>query len=146
MQLRSEVPVESRQVVSPSLPVPHQRPGPVSGGDVTPPWPLLDSVQSTIPMIRRLADDTGAFHVGMSRFNAFEITGPGVGFWQTLSSLLMVLTLAGTILLGVLAWRRNGFSHRTAVLSAIVIVGAMILANKTLSPQYMIWWLSLIHI
>ena len=78
--------------------------------------------------------------MGMSRFNAFEITGPGVGFWQTLSSLLMVLTLAGTILLGVLAWRRNGFSHRTAVLSAIVIVGAMILANKTLSPQYMIWW------
>ena len=100
----------------------------------------IESVQSTIPMIRRLADDTGAFHVGMSRFNAFEITGPGVGFWQTLSSLLMVLTLAGTILLGVLAWRRNGFSHRTAVLSAIVIVGAMILANKTLSPQYMIWW------
>lgn len=100
----------------------------------------IESVVALVPMIHRAGHPDGSWVVAMSRYNAFEVTGPGVETWLGLSSVLMGLAVALAVGLGVIAWLRNGLDQRTAVLGAVVIAGALIVANKTLSPQYFIWW------
>lgn len=100
----------------------------------------IESVPATVPMLQRLFESSGEHVVAMSRFNAYEITGPGVSLWAALSSLLMAAAVGLAVILGVTAWQRDGLSHRTAALGSTVIIGALIIANKTLSPQYFVWW------
>ncbi|AXE38670.1 hypothetical protein [Acidipropionibacterium virtanenii] len=100
----------------------------------------IESVPASVPMLQRLLEGGGDHPVAMSRFNAYEISGSGVGIWTALSSLLMAVAVGVAVILGVTAWQRDGLSHRTAALGSTVIVGALIIANKTLSPQYFVWW------
>jgi hypothetical protein len=77
--------------------------------------------------------------VGLSRYKAFEVTGPGVHRFEQLSTLL---TVAGGILLVVLWWRAHRHPQATAaMLGWLFLATALIVTvtNKTLSPQYLLW-------
>ena len=100
----------------------------------------IESIPATVPMLQRAISAPDQYLVALSTFNAYEISGPGVSEWLNLSSVAMVLAVAAAALIGWIAWARGGLSHRQAVLGAAVIIGALIVANKTLSPQYLIWW------
>ncbi|WP_051232511.1 glycosyltransferase 87 family protein [Acidipropionibacterium thoenii] len=100
----------------------------------------IESIPATVPMLQRAISAPDQYLVALSTFNAYEISGPGVSEWLNLSSVAMVLAVAAAALIGWIAWARGGLSHRQAVLGAAVIIGALIVANKTLSPQYFIWW------
>ncbi|MGK2308467.1 glycosyltransferase 87 family protein [Cutibacterium sp. V947] len=99
-----------------------------------------ESVLATVPMYQRFKNPDGGYKVEMSKYNAFEIYGPGVSTWQSISTVLMSLTVALAIGMALLSWRRNGLDYRSAVLADLVIIGDLIIANKTLSPQYFVWW------
>ena len=100
----------------------------------------VESVPATVPVYQHFKNPDGGYKVEMSKYNAFEIFGPGASTWQSLSTILMALTVALAIGVALLSWRRNGLDHRSAVLADLVIIGALIIANKTLSPQYCVWW------
>lgn len=100
----------------------------------------VESVPATVPVYQHFKNPDGGYKVEMSKYNAFEIFGPGASTWQSLSTILMALTVALAIGVALLSWRRNGLDHRSAVLADLVIIGALIIANKTLSPQYFVWW------
>ncbi|QQY16362.1 DUF2029 domain-containing protein [Cutibacterium avidum] len=100
----------------------------------------VESVPATVPVYQHFKNPDGGYKVEMSKYNAFEIFGPGASTWQSLSTILMALTVALAIGVAILSWRRNGLDHRSAVLADLVIIGALIIANKTLSPQYFVWW------
>ena len=100
----------------------------------------VESVPATVPVYQHFKNPDGGYKVEMSKYNAFEIFGPGASTWQSLSTILMTLTVALAIGVALLSWRRNGLDHRSAVLADLVIIGALIIANKTLSPQYFVWW------
>ncbi|MSS45405.1 DUF2029 domain-containing protein [Cutibacterium sp. WCA-380-WT-3A] len=100
----------------------------------------IESVPATVPMLHYFRNSHGDHTVKMSKYNAYEIFGPRVAEWQSVSSVLMVLAVALAVGLAVVAWRRNGLDHRSAVIADLVIIGALVIANKTLSPQYFVWW------
>jgi hypothetical protein len=100
----------------------------------------IESVPATIPMLHYFRNSHGDHTVKMSKYNAYEIFGPSVAGWQSISSVLMVFAVALAVGLAVVSWHRNGLDHRTAVIADLTIIGALIIANKTLSPQYFVWW------
>jgi hypothetical protein len=99
----------------------------------------VESLPASPLMWLRTAQDGGGWIVGLSRYNAYEISGPGV---QTALQIASAATLFGfflAILLGVrAAWlgRRTTRGVATVMLAIILI---MIVVNKTLSPQYLLW-------
>ncbi|MCO6664107.1 glycosyltransferase family 87 protein [Cutibacterium avidum] len=100
----------------------------------------VESVPATVPVYQHFKNPDGGYKVEMSKYNAYEIFGSGVSTWQSVSTVFMALTVILTIGLAFPSWRRNGLDHRSAVLADLVIIGALIIANKTLSPQYFVWW------
>lgn len=99
----------------------------------------VESLAASPLMWLRTAQDGGGWIVGLSRYNAYEISGPGV---QTALQIASAATLLGfflAILIGVrAAWlvRRTTWGVATVMLAIILI---MIVVNKTLSPQYVLW-------
>ncbi len=98
----------------------------------------IESLWATPLMLARLVS-RGRWTVDISRFQAFEIFGPGVSSWLIISDLATVI---GIILIVVLLWR--GFRHPDPstfavglVMLAVVVI--MVVSNKTLSPQYLLW-------
>ncbi len=100
----------------------------------------IESVPATVLILRRSHSIPGPYTVEPSKYNAYEIFGPGVASWQSFSTILMALAVILAVGLGAVAWRRNGLDHQVVVLADLVIIAALIVANKTLSPQYLIWW------
>jgi hypothetical protein len=78
--------------------------------------------------------------VDISRYQAYEIFGSGVAFWQMVSN---IATIAGLVLI-VLLWIRSFRVHGgvTPIAVAMVVLATVtivIITNKTLSPQYLLW-------
>jgi hypothetical protein len=78
-----------------------------------------------------------------TRFYAFQVEGPGAG---TLMQLSTVATVLGVAVLAWLWWRALRWDqHRpqhvlpVAGLLSIGAAGLLIVTNKTLSPQYLLW-------
>ncbi|MFV0427994.1 MAG: glycosyltransferase 87 family protein [Arachnia sp.] len=103
----------------------------------------IESVPASPLMFLRTFTHDPSWPVALSQYNAMELTGPGVNF---LLHVATALTLGSFVLTGWLAWRlarcfdddRGGF--RVALLLVILtVVLATIVANKTLSPQYITW-------
>ena len=99
----------------------------------------IESLPATPLMWMRAASSTREWVVGLSHFNAFEITGPGV---QLALQVATVATMLGFMLAIIIGVRAAWSSHRTprtvaAVMLAIILI--MIDVNKTLSPQYLLW-------
>src|SRR4029453_16479108 len=75
----------------------------------------------------------------MSRYQAYEVFGPGTDAWVTISSVATLLGLAMIIMLTVRAFRRDGSTPVAIGFVVLATVAIMIVTNKTLSPQYLLW-------
>ena len=98
----------------------------------------IESIAAT-PLMLGYAFDPGTWHVGYSRFNAAELTGPGAGLALALTSLA---TVVPALLAAVLSWRLLKKASPEALAACfIAVVAWTIVFNKTFSPQYL-WWLA----
>ncbi|MGX7680967.1 glycosyltransferase 87 family protein [Jatrophihabitans sp. DSM 45814] len=98
----------------------------------------IEAVSATPLMFARIFDSS-RWPVGLSRYKAFEISGPGVHVFEQLSSALTVL---GGALLIAMWWRAHKHPKATAeTLGWLFLATALIVTvtNKTLSPQYLLW-------
>ncbi|MEO7586664.1 MAG: glycosyltransferase 87 family protein [Arachnia sp.] len=103
----------------------------------------MESVPATPLMFLRTFTDNQAWPVFLSKYNALELQGPGVGLLLQVSTLL---TVGWAMLTAVLAWRLLRHFHRQSralheamLLVVLASVLATIVSNKTLSPQYILW-------
>jgi hypothetical protein len=94
---------------------------------------------AALPLLVAGVFSPGTWHVDFTRFLAFEVSGPGVSALLTAAS---VATVAVAALLAVL-WLR---AARLRVVSADAVgwlatatVALVVLTDKTLSPQYLLW-------
>lgn len=93
---------------------------------------------SPLMLLRMVAPERWV--VEISRYQAYEIFGPGVGVWQTVSDVATVLGLVTIVVLWVRAFRMTGGVTPIAVaLVVLATVAVVIITNKTLSPQYLLW-------
>ena len=116
----------------------------------------IESLAATWPMIRHAFAPEPDFYTLLSEYNAWEIYGPGVARWQQLADHAMIGALTLALLLGWLIGLGGAGlpGHRCAqansagaarrrthaiVLATIALICAVIVANKTFSPQYVIW-------
>ena len=98
----------------------------------------IESIWATPLMLAR-AVKPEYWTVDMSRYQAYEIFGPGVDPWLMISSVATVLGLALIILLTIRAFRHNGSTPVAIGFVIVAIVAIMTITNKTLSPQYLLW-------
>jgi hypothetical protein len=99
----------------------------------------IEAVPATGVMWLRTFDPSTPYQVALSRYNAYEITGPGVGIALQVST---IATAVGMLVIAWLAWRVIRLTDRDAVTVAAVMLSViliMIVTNKTLSPQYLFW-------
>ncbi len=87
----------------------------------------------------RTASRTSEWLVGLSRYNAFEITGPGVELALQIASAATLLGFLLAIIIGVRAAWSVKRTPRTVAAVMLAIILVMIVVNKTLSPQYILW-------
>lgn len=104
----------------------------------------IESVPASPLMFLRTFTDNPSWHIELTPFNALEIvTGPGIGAMLTLSTVLTALAIALSVYLSYRLIRnlREGDPRlqEAIVLAILTIVLAMIVSNKTLSPQYISW-------
>ncbi|SDT36592.1 glycosyltransferase family 87 protein [Microlunatus soli] len=98
----------------------------------------IESIWATPLMVLRLVD-TDRWTVTTSRYQAFEVFGPGVGLWLTISTIATVLGLIFMILLYIRGFRHPEPSITVTGLIVLSTIAIMIITNKTLSPQYLVW-------
>ncbi|MGL4832602.1 MAG: glycosyltransferase 87 family protein [Propionibacteriaceae bacterium] len=98
----------------------------------------VESILAT-PYVFLRSFTTQPYTVRYSRYQAFEIFGPGVDSAIKASSYLTLLGLLLIVLFCVRLWALPTKRHATITLVAIIIVAVMIVTNKTLSPQYILW-------
>jgi Glycosyltransferase family 87 len=92
-----------------------------------------------VPLIVARAIRPSGWAVYLSDYHAYEIFGPQVNFWLRVSSLA---TLAGLVVLAGLFIRAFRTVEPTPAAVGFVIlttVAVMVVTNKTLSPQYLLW-------
>lgn len=116
----------------------------------------IESIAATVPMLRHTFGQSGDYYTELSVHNAWEIHGPQVDFWQATTDATLALAVLLTLLLGwLIALNGVGLPGRrlssaleqvatltrvrAIVLAQLAIICAVIVANKTFSPQYMIW-------
>lgn len=99
----------------------------------------IESVWASPLMLLRMVDPR-RWVVQNSRFQAYEIFGPAVGLWQTVSDVATVVGLLVIMVLWVRSFRvRGGVSPIAVALVVLATVALVIITNKTLSPQYLLW-------
>lgn len=118
----------------------------------------IESIVATVPMIRHAFEQPDRYRTELSHYNAWEVYGPGTDMWLAVADWLMVgcvllaLVLGWLIALGgagmggrKLTRATDDDPHEIArrshaiVLAQLALICAVIVANKTFSPQYMIW-------
>jgi hypothetical protein len=92
-----------------------------------------------IPLVVARVIQPGKWTVSMSPYMAYEILGPGVGFWVQISNLATVVGLAVLAVLFVRAFRAADLTPVAVGFLILTTVAVMIVTNKTLSPQYLLW-------
>jgi hypothetical protein len=98
----------------------------------------IESIWATPLMLAR-ALRPDQWIVDISQYQAYEIFGPGVDAWVMISSIATLLGLALIILLTVRAFRHDGSTPSAIGFVVLATVAIMVITNKTLSPQYLLW-------
>ena len=98
----------------------------------------IESIWATPLMLAR-AFMPDRWIVDISRYQAYEIFGPGVDGWIMISNVATLLGLAMIILLTVRAFRHDGSTPVAIGFVIVATVAIMTITNKTLSPQYLLW-------
>lgn len=98
----------------------------------------IESIWATPLMLARAARPSG-WLVDISKYQAYEIFGPGVAPLLVLSTVATVLGLAAIVALVVRAYRHPAPSAVAVGLAVLATVAIMTITNKTLSPQYLLW-------
>ncbi|MCL2653155.1 MAG: hypothetical protein FWD63_05145 [Propionibacteriaceae bacterium] len=108
----------------------------------------IESLPATWAMIRHAGTDT--VRVVYTDYHAYQVIGTGVSSAETVADWLMAAAIVYAIAIAVLlalvpalkdgpkATDRPGLGF-AIVLAAAATIAAMIAANKTFSPQYLIW-------
>lgn len=103
----------------------------------------MESVPATALVFLRTFTTNPAWQVALSKYNAIEFQGPAV---DVLLGVSTFLTVGSLLLTAALTWRllRNFRSHnenlpQAILLSVLAVVLATVIANKTLSTQYVQW-------
>ncbi len=116
----------------------------------------IESIVATVPMIRHAFGYPDQYRTELTQYNAWEIFGPGVDFWLSTTDWLLAASVLLAVILGwLVGFGGAGLPHhqlrnandpdRTAarthaiILAQIALISLTIVANKTFSPQYMIW-------
>jgi hypothetical protein len=99
----------------------------------------VESLAATPLMWLRSASRGRDWQVGLSVYNAFEITGPGVQVALQIASVATLLGFLLAIIIGVRAAWTVKRTPRTVAAVMLAIILIMIDVNKTLSPQYILW-------
>lgn len=102
----------------------------------------IESLPASPLMFLRTFTDDPSWNVFLSPFNALELQGPHVSALLTVSNVLTALSLILTVYLSYRLTRHGHDDerlHEAIVLAILTIVLATIVANKTLSPQYILW-------
>ena len=105
----------------------------------------IESLAAT-PFILAAAWRPATWHIEYAASKSYEISGPGVEIGITIANILTVVALA--VAVGCAAWRffKGGWSAAyVARLSALLIM-LLIVGNKVLSPQYLIWLAPLVAV
>ena len=92
-----------------------------------------------VPLLFLRCFDSATWSTPYTQFLAFQVEGPGAGTLQHLSTLA---TVACALLLVWLWWRSWQAGAATPALVGLLAVAAaclLIVPNKTLSPQYLLW-------
>lgn len=97
----------------------------------------IESLWATPLMLARSV--APGWRVEYSRFQAFEIFGPGVSVWLTVSNVATVLGLVVLVLIWLRAYRTAEVTPVAVGLIVLSTVAIMTVTNKTLSPQYLLW-------
>ncbi|MDN5727108.1 MAG: glycosyltransferase 87 family protein [Propionibacteriales bacterium] len=98
----------------------------------------IESLFASPLMLARALNPAG-WTVDLSVWKAFEIFGPGVGVLLTVSSVATALGMIIIVALLVRGFRCPTMDTWRVSLLVLAIVMIMIITNKTLSPQYLIW-------
>ena len=98
----------------------------------------IESIWATALMVLRIPRPA-TWVVGMSRYQAFEVFGPGVGFWLVISSIATLLGLVIMAALYVRGYRTPRPTSGTVGVLILATIAITIVTNKTLSPQYLVW-------
>ena len=116
----------------------------------------IESIMATVPMIRHAFAPVDRYYTELSQYNAWEIYGPGVDQWLVAADCLLAASVVLALVLGwLIAFGGAGLpGHRLAqandpacisqrghaiLLAQVALICLTIMANKTFSPQYMIW-------
>jgi hypothetical protein len=92
-----------------------------------------------VPLLFLRCFDSAVWSTPYTQFLAFQVEGPGAG---TLLHLSTVATAGCAVLLGWLWWRSWRAGPASPALVGLLAVAAaclLIVPNKTLSPQYLLW-------
>lgn len=98
----------------------------------------IESVWATPLMLARMVDPD-RWSVAYSRFQAYEVFGPGVGPLLALSTGMTVLGLLVVVALIIRAFRHPAPDTVAIGLLVLSMVAVTTITNKTLSPQYLLW-------
>lgn len=99
----------------------------------------IESVWATPLMWDRAFGTNPRTTVQMSPFNAFEVYGPGAEGLQKAASICMALAVLYCVAVALAAFTHSNLAAHQRAMAATSIVSAMLVANKTLSPQYIVW-------
>jgi hypothetical protein len=114
----------------------------------------IESVWATPSMVARIFDPQ-AYRIEYSRWQAYEVFGPGVDGWLTFSTVATTVGYA-LILGGYVLWFRarypDVFTRHPRLVNAavpaspaavglfmVVLITITLITNKTFSPQYLTW-------
>jgi hypothetical protein len=98
----------------------------------------IESVWATPLMLARAASPA-TWEVRYSAFQAYEVFGPGVAAFLTVSDVATVLGLLVTVALFVRGFRSPEVDAVGLGLLVLATIAITTITNKTLSPQYLLW-------
>lgn len=78
--------------------------------------------------------------VATSRYQAFEVFGPGTPGWLAVSTIATMAGLAFLLVLFIRGCQRVRPSPTAVGLMVLATITILAVANKTLSPQYLLWF------